>query len=886
MSKSSDNEIKSPGKPTLEPNQKGIVFKGLATSKDLISKTGKSLVQNTVDFAIDISRRGATEIIDDPFPLDTKVQDHFGSGNIKIVLKNQNFIPSTFARLAKNDESLKELSFCNIELNWKEFNLLALAIQHSKTLKKLTFYKSDINDGNAKELAKGITKNSGLEALVFHHNRLTEKGSCSLFKAIGQNKTINTIGFFKNKMGENAMESLREAARDNPKIDSIHLFKNETGHCGSNIMASMMQSRSDYISLSMSYNNLGDTGTFAIAEQLKSQKSLLNFSLSGNGIGINGAHSLVEGLKHCPTIVKLDLSGNKMKDDGCLEIVEQLVSKESSLKELDLSYNEISNVGALSILKRLQQNTSLQALKLKESELKNDAISRQITTLMQRNRCLSEDKTEVDESDEASTSTLTNTVDNYELLGENVKFVLGRYIVENYPSRPMHKSDKSRVYSAVDFHADPFSDHRRVALRFFDKREDFEKELCYRLTSRSDLTSGNDLIFKDKQNTIQNKNKFDDNYVIPIIRFHEDEYCIAMPLGGRNLEEIIRYEALAGNDLEYIRDTMKSIALSIRHLHEEHKMMHGDVRPLNFVRHNGQLKISDFQEATSLNDSFETIRSTGYVAPELAKGIFLFENSKNISYWANEEKKIMKKILKLDRTNEQHQDQIQQLEQSLQKVRPHLRRNSLAPTTSRLDTEDTYVASAALDVWSFGVLSYYFLAGSHLFACDQQDNIYTSDTDEQEKLVFWSGLTDVAKSRISFHPDSSSQVTTAIDLLHRCLHPDRTQRIPNMNEVLNHAFFSENCHQSTCMDEASISDVPKKIPVEHSPFISFHEKAQRKLSMKSVMSSLSIHEFDDKNPSLFDPEYSTSVDIDILSAELNVRKKVPVGCGIFLCLKR
>ena len=167
----------------------------------------------------------------------------------------------------------------------------------------------------------------------------------------------------------------------------------------------------------------------------------------------------------------------------------------------------------------------------------------------------------------------------------------------------MHKSGKSRVYSALDFHTDPFSDYRRVAFRFFDKREDNEKERCYRLTSRSDLTSGNELIFL-KIKKIQNKNKFDDNYVIPIIRFHDDKCCIAMPLGGRNLEEIIHYEALAGNDLEYICDTIKSIALSLRYLYEENKMMHGDVRPLYFLRHNGQLKITDFQEATNLNDSF------------------------------------------------------------------------------------------------------------------------------------------------------------------------------------------------------------------------------------------------------------------------------------------
>ena len=716
MSKSVQKEITSPGETTGETGQRiSVLSKGLYSGK-LIAKTGKSLVQNTVDFAVDITRRGPINISNDNlFDLDQK-QDKFGSGNLKIFLKNQTLIPSTFARLANNDASLAELSFCNIELNWKEFNLLASAIQQTETLRKLSFYKSDINDGNAKELGKGIMNNSGLQELMFHRNRLTEKGSCSLFKAIGQNKTVHTVGFFKNKMGRDAMESLRQATRDNPKIDSIHLFRNEIGQNGSDIIAGMIESKFDYISLSLSYNNLGDMGTFAIAEQLRYQKNLLNLSLSGNGIGIDGTHSLVEALKYCPTILKLDLSGNKMKDDGCLEIVDQLTSKESSLQELDMSYNEITEVGALTILKRLQQNTSLQSLKLKESELKNDAVSEKIKTLMKRNRHFYEDKkginkfglfyyitaveregkentfgnmdlywtdqawnaaemggciialfheellklynlskssssfylsndkedegesldytklksnfiasmkspedrltrsvlaeskkisrtsTQFDEedskstyvkientstlaalrsiyesenikhlllscedkngntiikiakenkteetvkfvrfimqtyihtnkdynkedSDQASTyaATLANTIDDSDYLGENAKFILGRYSVENYPNRPMYQSDKSRVYSAFDLQTDSCSDYRQVALKIFDDKDDFEKELSCRVTSRCDLLSGNDLIFTDNQKQIQNKNKFDGNFVIPIIRFHEED---------------------------------------------------------------------------------------------------------------------------------------------------------------------------------------------------------------------------------------------------------------------------------------------------------------------------------------------------------------------------
>ena len=1079
MGKGNKTSETTAGEGTMETSLTGkIAKKTVKVPKKILAKTGKHLlkgtehlVMDTVDFAADLTRWGSEkEVPDDPFALDNKMEDEFGSGNVKIFLKNQSKIPTTFARLAKNDRSLVELTFRFIELDWKEISLLSLAIRSNNCLQKLTFYKSDLNDGNAKELAKGIRENSGIRELMFYQNRLTEKGSYSLCEAMGANKTINSFGFFKNNLGPDSMEVIRQAVEMNTNINTIHLFKNELGEEGAMTMATILKNNPSFKSLSMSHNNIGNGGVNIIAEALKESTSLINLALSGNLIGKDGAMNLAEVLQYCPTIQKLDLNGNDMSDDGCLAIVQELVSKKIPILELDLSYNNISENGALSMIKLLDYNTTLVDLKLKENEMKNEVIGIQLKTLIQRNQMITHHRTGVEnfgpfyyvqvaetniqdkaheniqlvwtprawqaaescgvtigmlhenllkltnltslscdadatennaaaaaaddddadsqhhenlrtnfikslsmlqmetddnsieidflnkkkgKEDEENASidislnshdanalsnsvlrslydvecvrqlfndcknnegqtlltvaktnkseeainfvrvvsqalsiggfvndtdadqtsqcgaTIANTIDDTDLWGENSKIILGRYHVENYPTRPMYKSDKSRVFSAIDISVDNFNEYRQVALKFVDHKEDFEKELNHRLESRDGIENGMDLIYKDEENNLHNKNNFDDDYIMPIIRFHEEHFCLVMPLGDRNLDEIIRNEAVAGIAMDPIRSLMKSIAMSIGYLHKKHSMIHGDIKPRNFVRYKGEIKMIDFHQATPFNGHFDSKRSTGYIAPELAHGIFMFQDSKQLAHWASEEKKIMKKLIKLDRTDEQHQEVIQLWEKKFEEIRPHIRRSSFAPIIDSMNPEEIYKASPVLDIWSFGVLAFYLLAGSQLFACDQYDNIYTSDMNEQEKLLLWNGMTEVNASRIRFYPQDSLQQINAIDLLRRCLNPDRRLRFSNMTQVLNHAFFVDDGEQPSDLNDPKVANASLDLQPTISPIESISYN-QRK-SLNSAISNISALDIDRKND--YESVSSSSSSRDLSFVELKLKKE-------------
>ena len=972
---SEKNEV-GPGETTKEGGTRKLARReSFSTSKNVLA-----------NLVMDLSRRSSKHgENDDPFALDYRVNDDYGTGNAKIFSMNQSGIPSTFSRLAKNDQSLTELTFRFIKLNKNEISLLSLALEKNIYLRKLSFYKTEINDDNAQELAKGIKKNYGLEEITFYQNQFTEKGSCLLCEAIDKNQTITSFVCFKNKLGINALKFLK----DNRNITSINLFNNGIEHEGAKIIAHMIQLNPNLTSISIGNNHIGNLGMCTIAEKLKEQKNLTKLVLTGNRIGKEGALSISEALQNCETIEELDLSGNMMGDDGCITVVKKILSKICCpVRDINLSHNNISNGGAQYIMKLLDKNTSLQKLKLRGSQSKYKDDDVRIIQLMRRNlvisnhrigvenfgpfyyvtvgetsnggdnntankqlvlgwtrhawqaaetsghtiavlhkiileltlfanhisategfvniggervshlteddlrskfvaskqlattnemsssgsldiesfraKCLKQDddtkytlefestdscedtnsvlkklckiqnikdlltnckdhngntilsivkkskgeesfnfirfimrtfflgddELESDQQTSCEAMTAKSVDDTIDFWEGNSKLILGRYKVENYPDKPMHKSDKSSVYSAVDVQVDSWNNYRRVALKFLDEKEAFEKELFHRLESRNDIASGQDLIYKDKQNDkTQNMNKFDDNYVMPIIRFHDEERCLVMPLGDRNLDQIIRNEASATNDLNSIRILMKSIVMSLKYLHQEHGMIHGDIKPRNFVRHNGKLKMLDLHEVTYFNEVFEARRSTGYIAPELAKEIFIFEDSKGPSYWAKKEKKIMKKLLKLDGSDAKNEEVVQLREKLFEEVRPNIRRSSLSSAMSSTSAEEMKVASPVLDIWSFGVLSFYLLTGTHLFDCDQYDNIYASDLTEQEKLLLWNGMTESDTGRICLYSEDSMQQTNVINLLQSCLHPDRRLRFLQMDQVLNHAFF-------------------------------------------------------------------------------------------------
>ena len=198
-----------------------------------------------------------------------------------------------------------------------------------------------------------------------------------------------------------------------------------------------------------------------------------------------------------------------------------------------------------------------------------------------------------DEFVDEVTSILDRYVDRISLL-MSVKDTSGRKAIDvatpKYKYVILQRSYLFRRYNIRDGPAEHVSatcvvwigkDHKddtNIALKFFCKRDHFEREKLARLNCR-----------------------FDGKYVISTLRLHDGEedklfgdeaekkgyyrYCLVMPAAERNLGTVLVHEHIAGRDWDTLKLISKQLIEALHHVHEN-GYIHGDVKRKNMYLFN------------------------------------------------------------------------------------------------------------------------------------------------------------------------------------------------------------------------------------------------------------------------------------------------------------
>jgi serine/threonine protein kinase len=297
-------------------------------------------------------------------------------------------------------------------------------------------------------------------------------------------------------------------------------------------------------------------------------------------------------------------------------------------------------------------------------------------------------------------------------------------------------------------------------------------------------------------------------FVVEVVRHHEPQMTLVMPLAEKTLESAIASEIFAGTDIDRIRMVARQMASCLQHLHEN-GIIHGDFKPKNVVLLDGMWKVIDFDSSASLGGILGSRVSSAYCAPELAEIIFgplatrtsteiekqLIEQHVQLKDLQGEGSLKRISIMALRERGDTHDIELAELKRMLADIKDLEDDLAMARRLEARDGDHTaQVLSPALDCWSYGVVLFKLVFGHWLFKADFRDNLSTQMC--QRELLHWRGLpgTDAEQlSRVFPHArgkaESAQLRASALDLLRQCLEPDSTKRIP-MRDILNHPFLS------------------------------------------------------------------------------------------------
>ena len=176
----------------------------------------------------------------------------------------------------------------------------------------------------------------------------------------------------------------------------------------------------------------------------------------------------------------------------------------------------------------------------------------------------------------------------------------------------------------------------------------------------------------------------------------------------------------AGRDVDFVRQTALQLARCVLHLHEEHGVIHRDIKPKNVLVFGDGLKLADMDASSADGaDTGDGKWSPTYAAPELAR---------------------------------------------------HKLCTGLTPAP--------LLATKKFDVWSLGVVMYELSTGIRLFVSDTDDHFV--DEASMLQLVNWTSLDQRQLRKIlspEICPGATAQERGALrGLISRCLSADPAAR--------------------------------------------------------------------------------------------------------------
>ncbi|KAF0691724.1 Aste57867_17105 [Aphanomyces stellatus] len=323
----------------------------------------------------------------------------------------------------------------------------------------------------------------------------------------------------------------------------------------------------------------------------------------------------------------------------------------------------------------------------------------------------------------------------------------------------------------------------QVAMKFMRNSNEYNREIKTREQLKSDfmlrqLPSVEQTVFQNHLPALSINGDFS---------MAEYRQVLVMPAADRSLEDIHCKERPDDNKTKGL---LKDVLLAIQSLHE-HGFVHGDLKKLNVLRVQNQLKLIDFDAAVRKGQPLGAKISSGILPPEMIQNLETADDlTKYNTYWGNK------------------------LRDSPKRKKTQVKSNYVVKSyRDDCDVSDLpyspIKATPSVDMWSFGCMVFQMLCGQELVPTDINQNVVL---DFMQKAATWTD--DKLRQRIeNFISDDEAQ-----NLVIRLLVVDPALRL-SATEALNHPYFT-GIRDTSAMD------------------ILVEEMAQTQEAMKSKLVSL------------------------------------------------
>ena len=165
---------------------------------------------------------------------------------------------------------------------------------------------------------------------------------------------------------------------------------------------------------------------------------------------------------------------------------------------------------------------------------------------------------------------------------------------------------------------------RKVVLKFMVEQDQWEREIKgrneYNLDSQY-IVDALEIFSSETHDelkvTVEDAKFFDKSLKNLEKDFWEYKHCIVMLGADRNLDTIYKCER---PNINNIRDMMHTVGECLSHIHTKN-LIHGDLKMMNVVRINGQLRLIDFDAAVKIRPDNAYSKQKFYVGAKFSSGV-------------------------------------------------------------------------------------------------------------------------------------------------------------------------------------------------------------------------------------------------------------------------